>query len=86
MKVIKKGESWSKKYRCTGRGYGGGGCGAILLLTRHDLYETCPEAHEEWINFCCPECGVETKVSGATPFGKRPSEEEIERRRKRKNS
>ncbi|HTK05295.1 MAG TPA: hypothetical protein VL500_06925 [Candidatus Eisenbacteria bacterium] len=43
MKVIKKGsgaKGWSKRFKCTGSGNGGGGCGATLLVEHGDLLRT----------------------------------------------
>lgn len=43
MKIIKEGRKqtgWSKELTCTGKGNGGGGCGAVLLVEQTDLYNT----------------------------------------------
>lgn len=69
MKVIKKGreqKGWAKEYKCTGKGNGGGGCGARLLVSENDLYRTI-SAHYDgstdyYITFRCPECRVQTDV------------------------
>ena len=79
MKIIKKGQRWSKEAKCTGRGNGGGGCGAVLRLSENDIYETCLNYYDDCITFCCPECGVETNIGvgvNVIPKGKRPTEEE----------
>lgn len=85
MKVLKPGRlqaGWSKVFKCTGAGNGGGGCGAKLLVSEYDLYRT--ESHhydgssESYTTFCCPQCGVETDIvdRSAPVKGKRPSQEE----------
>lgn len=83
METVKKGRKqggWAKKFKCTGGGNEGGGCGAVLLVSQTDLYETSRtsqgDATEYFLTFCCPECGVETDVEGVSvePLGKRPSE------------
>ena len=83
MKVIQPGRKqrgWSKEFKCTGRGNGGGGCGAILLISEYDLYETV-DSHQGdndyFVTFCCSTCGVETDVEvDIIPNGERPSEAE----------
>lgn len=74
MKVIKKGrkqKGWSKRFKCTGRGNGRGGCGAMLLVEEGDLYRTYSShydgSHEVYITFSCPCCGVETDVEADIP-------------------
>lgn len=68
MKVIKKGreqKGWSKEYTCTGKGNGDGGCGARLLVSEGDFYETsssCMGEVDYYITFRCPCCGVETDI------------------------
>lgn len=67
MKVLRKGRAqkgWAKKYRCTGRGNGEGGCGATLLVEEGDLFETNSSALGEvtrYPTFECP-CGVRTDI------------------------
>jgi len=70
MKVIKKGreqKGWAKRVKCTGKGNGGGGCGAILLVEQADLYETYSGHYDgstdTYITFTCSGCGVETDLS-----------------------
>ena len=69
MKVIEKGrpqKGWAKQCRCTGAGNSGGGCGALLLVERDDLYLTqrnCRDETDYFLTFRCPECVVETDVS-----------------------
>lgn len=82
MELVKKGRKqggWAEKFKCDGEGNEGGGCGAVLLVSQTDLYQTSRDSHDEtefFLTFCCPECGVETDVDGVSvePFGKRPSE------------
>ena len=71
MKQIKKGreqKGWSKEYACTGKGNGGGGCGAVLLVSENDLYMTSRSDYsgdtEYFVTFKCPCCGVETDIEG----------------------
>lgn len=67
MKVIKPGrspEGWSKELKCTGKGNGGGGCGAVLLVGEGDLYRTYEFEREgngvSHVTFRCPQCRVQT--------------------------
>lgn len=76
MKVIKKGrfqKGWSKKYSCTGRGNGDGGCGAKLLVEADDLFQTSSShydgSNEYYVTFKCPECGVLTDIPDSDPPG-----------------
>jgi hypothetical protein len=74
MKVIKKGNKqngWSKKYKCTGNGYRGGGCGAELQVEETDLYHTYSSAMGETdthTTFMCVECGVETDIPSSDAY------------------
>lgn len=79
MKVIKKGrpqKGWSKQYKCTGAGNGGGGCGTILLVSKYDIYQTSMGEIDELDTFCCCQCGVETDIENlpVSPEGTRPPE------------
>lgn len=72
MKVLKSGngmKEWSKQVVCTGKGNGGGGCGAELLIGLSDLFHTYASymgREEEWfVTFACVECAVLTDVKGA---------------------
>lgn len=73
MKVIEKGrpqKGWSKEFKCTGSGNGGGGCGAILLVEYGDLYITtsqCKDETDKFVTFRCSECGVETDIKEPLP-------------------
>ena len=68
MKVIKEGngqKEWTTKATCTGKGNGGGGCGAKLLVAKSDLYRTYSHARDEtetYVTFKCVSCGVETDI------------------------
>lgn len=68
MKVLKKGRKQNgraKEYKCTGRGDGGGGCGALLLVEEKDVYQTqssCMGETEYYQTFRCPDCKVQTDV------------------------
>ena len=74
MKVIKKGrqqKGWAKRFKCSGDGNGGGGCGATLLVEKDDIYETsssCMGEIESYTTFKCPSCGVETDIEESLPF------------------
>lgn len=70
MKVLEKGreiKGWTAKYTCTGKGNGGYGCRAKLLIEEGDLYHThnydYGGGQEIYITFKCPECSVETDIS-----------------------
>jgi len=67
MKTLKPGKAWSKKVKCTGQGNGGGGCGALLLIEKEDLYQTSRECYGDncptyYTTLMCQECGVETDI------------------------
>jgi hypothetical protein len=71
MKVIKKGNPpkkvpWSKHYVCTGKGNGGRGCGAKLLLEEGDMLRTGCHSYdgssEYFVSFVCCDCGAMTDV------------------------
>jgi len=74
MKVIEKGREqtgWSTEARCTGVGNRGGGCGALLLVERYDLFQTessCRDETTYYTTFRCPECGVLTDLPDAPRF------------------
>lgn len=80
MQVLKKGrpqKGWSQEFTCSGKGNGGGGCGAVLLVSEFDLYETSSSCYDGstdyYTTFSCSECGVETDVSvPVSAKGKRP--------------
>ena len=72
MKVLKKGRKqsgWAKEMICTGRGNGGGGCGAKLLVEEGDLFSTSSSSYdggtEYFRTFKCPECGVKTDLDSS---------------------
>ena len=68
MKVLKKGRKQRGRaiqLNCTGKGNGGGGCGAKLLVSEYDMFKTYSHALHEtdtYITFECPECGTATDV------------------------
>lgn len=70
MKVLKKGRSqkgWAKEYECSGKGNGGGGCGAWLLVEAADVFFTASHHYdgssESYITFECPDCHVLTDIN-----------------------
>lgn len=73
MKVLVKGRAqkgWSQEFLCTGKGNGGGGCGAKLLVEYGDLYMTyssCLGESESHVTFRCVSCGVQTDISYSGP-------------------
>jgi rRNA maturation protein Nop10 len=80
MKVIKKGNGGGKEYVCTGSGNSDFGCGAKLLVTQMDLYQTSRSFYDGstdyYTTFCCPCCGAETDVKvNEKIYGVRPSNE-----------
>ena len=68
MQVIQEGrkqQGWAKEYECTGRGNGGGGCGAILRVEEADLFATTSSIRDEieyCVTFRCCSCGVLTDI------------------------
>jgi len=66
MKVLEKGPGWSMEVVCTGKGNGGCGCGAKLLVERGDVYLTHSYdyggGHDIYYTISCPECNVETDL------------------------
>ena len=75
MQVLKKGrkqKGWSRKFTCTGSGNGGGGCGAVLLVSAGDFFQTASHHYdgssEYYTTFECPECGVLTDAEGVPVY------------------
>jgi hypothetical protein len=68
VRVLKPGtgqQGWSVEVECTGKGNGGGGCGAQLLVEEGDLYITSSSARDEtteYVTFTCVECKVRTDL------------------------
>jgi len=70
VKVLEKGrkqKGWAKEFTCTGAGNGGGGCEALLLVEKGDLYHTyrqdyLGDVYATYVTFTCAECGVETDI------------------------
>ncbi len=74
MKVLSPGRAqkgWAQEFDCTGKGNGGGGCGARLLVEYGDLYKTHSYdyggGHDVYITFRCGACGVETDIKYTGP-------------------
>ena len=68
MKILKPGrpqKGWSSEQSCTGKGNGGGGCGAVLLVEQNDVFRTESYARDETYShntFKCCACGVWTDI------------------------
>lgn len=68
MKILKKGKppgSWTTECFCSGKGNGGGGCGAKLLVEESDLFITTASARDEFdffVTFRCLDCKVQTDI------------------------
>ncbi len=67
MKVLEMGPKWSYKMRCTGSGWAGSGCGALLEIEEDDVFES---SHtdiagdtEYYFSICCPVCNQNTDVN-----------------------
>lgn len=68
MRLLKPGRQqrgWSMEFECTGHGNRGGGCGAMLLVEKDDVFIT--ESHamgetDRYNTFKCSECGVLTDL------------------------
>lgn len=73
MRVLKTGRpqsGWAKELECTGKGNGGGGCGALLLVEQDDVFRThnyCRDDHDVFNTFKCSQCNVLTDI-GVVPF------------------
>ena len=71
MKVLQPGrpqKGWATEVKCSGRGNGGGGCGALLLVEEGDLFQTGRHSYdgssEYFATFACGACGVWNDVDG----------------------
>lgn len=69
MEILKPGreqKAWPKKFTCTGKGNGSGGCGALLLVEKTDLFYTQEFEREgggtRHAGFECPQCKVLTDI------------------------
>ena len=73
MKIIKPGKhpKWTLEATCTGKGNGGGGCGAKLLLEEGDLFHTFThrygDSRETYTSFRCCSCKCLTDLSVNIP-------------------
>jgi hypothetical protein len=69
MQTIRPGrkqKGWAIEQSCTGRGNGGGGCGALLLVEEDDVFCTYSHSRDEtdvFYTFRCQECGVLTDLA-----------------------
>lgn len=75
MKILKEPAIWKKEKKCTGKGYGSRGCGALLEIETDDIYLDFERksywsiADEEFCSylahsykFQCPCCKNETHI------------------------
>lgn len=66
MKVLKEGPGWNIEQTCTGKGNGDGGCGAVLLVEKDDIYMTwhtyLAGDTDYYYTFTCPCCDVKTDI------------------------
>lgn len=73
MRIVKKGvaKEWSVTTTCTGKGNGGVGCGATLLVGYSDLFTTASHAYdgssEYYTTFKCPQCLALTDIHPRPP-------------------
>lgn len=73
MKVLEPGRKqrgWATETTCTGKGNGGGGCGARLLVEEPDLFRTSRhtrDGSEHFVTFECVCCGVLSDVDNYPP-------------------
>lgn len=67
MKVLKEGKGYLLEVTCTGKGNGGAGCGAVLGVSKEDVYMTesydYGGGHDIYYTIRCPRCGTETDIS-----------------------
>ncbi len=74
MKIVKPGrdqQGWAREFKCTGKGNQDGGCGAVLLVERDDIFQTansCMGETDYFVTFRCMSCGVLTDIAeGVSP-------------------
>lgn len=70
LKIGRKQSGWAGEFTCDGRGNGSGGCGALLLVERDDLFYTTRHYRDEtdyFVTFKCSECGVLTDINDIFP-------------------
>ena len=77
MEVIKPGngqKEWSEEFTCTGKGNGGGGCGALLRVVQSDLFITASGHYDGstdyYTTFKCSECSVLTDITTKHKFNR----------------
>jgi non-canonical (house-cleaning) NTP pyrophosphatase len=74
MKILKPGREqngYAVELKCTGKGNGGGGCGAELLVEKDDLFRTerscMGKEIDYYTTFQCPSCKVLTDIQNPFP-------------------
>ncbi len=67
MKILERGPGWNIQLRCTGKGFGGGGCNSLLLVEKDDIVAFIEKdmggVTETSFGFRCPVCNTTTCVS-----------------------
>ena len=70
MRVIRKGRTQNgaaHERTCTGKGNGGGGCSAVLLVEQRALYADYTSDYlgdrDYYTKFRCSQCGVATTIA-----------------------
>jgi hypothetical protein len=69
-------EPWIGRFRCTGKGNGGNGCGRLIEVEEKDLYNT-NYSYDPYYGFVCPECRAVTDI----PYDKWPERIKVQHRR-----
>lgn len=68
MQIIQEGAG--QQHTCTGKGNGGNGCGAILGVTKEDIFYTSRmvsrESPDYFLTIRCVRCSVETDIAERT--------------------
>ena len=85
MKLLEPGNpqsGWAQEFRCTGKGNGGGGCNAKLLVEQGDIFYTYQSSYDgsrdRFTTFRCNQCGVLTDINYTGPKDNIPNQKEWE--------